>query len=74
MTADEFIRTNPCLEEISGFLQGLPGMPTDLTKEDRDKVDAYRERLLEGKVVPDPSHLKRSYIYRFGKRPAKIKS
>lgn len=73
MTADEFILTSPCLEEVSGFLQGLPGLPTVLTKEERDKVDTYREHLLEGKVVPDPSSLKRSYIYRFGKRPAKIK-
>lgn len=73
LTVDEFLLTSPCLEEVSGFLQGLPGLPTQLTEPEHERINAYRERLLEGKIVPAPTGMPRAYTYRFGHRPTKGK-
>ena len=73
MTTDEFLGTKPCLEEVSGFLQGLPGLTTVLTDDEKNRINAYREDLMSGKVVPGPSHLRRAYTYRLNHSPAKLK-
>ena len=73
LTAEEFLLTKPCLEEVSGFLQGLPGLTTVLTDAEKNRINAYREDLMSGKVIPGPSHLRRAYTYRPGMRPVKVK-
>lgn len=73
LTAEEFLLTKPCLEEVSGFLQGFPCFTPVLTDDEKNRINAYREDLMSGKVIPAPSHLRRAYTYRPGLRPVKVK-
>jgi hypothetical protein len=71
MTVADFLRDRPCLEELSGFIKGLPGYEPSFTAGEMDQLNAYRSRLMAGEITPCKTNLIRAYVYRQGHRPKK---
>lgn len=79
-----FLHTQPCLQELDGYLWGLRwqvdnpekihGTPTPIDADVLAPLAEYRQKLMDGRVVPASSLLERSHIYKAGKRPVEKRS
>jgi hypothetical protein len=69
MTVDDFLAERPCLEELSGFIKGLPGTERVFTEAERQRLNDYRVALMKGKITPCVVSQDQAYIYRAGHAP-----